>query len=69
MPAEGKFEIVSASAPPPQDPNKGVSNLTVALPGKVSATKIQVELAAPENSAARQVEALDQWIAAGQLRK
>jgi hypothetical protein len=68
-PAEGKFAIVSASAPPPQAPNKGVSNLTVALPGKVSATKIQVELAAPENSAARQVEALDQWIAAGQLRK
>jgi hypothetical protein len=69
-PAEGKFEVVSASAPPPQNPNKGVSNLTVALPEKVMAAKIQVELSPPAEGAAGQgVEALDRWVAAGQLRK
>jgi hypothetical protein len=70
-PAEGKFEVVSASAPPPQNSNKGVSNLTVTLPGKVMATKIQVELSPPDEGAAagQGVEALDRWVAAGQLRK
>jgi hypothetical protein len=67
-PADGRFKVVSASAPPPQRPNAGVSNLTVELPQKVSKAKIQVELASP-NQGAGQVEALDQWIVAGKVPK
>jgi hypothetical protein len=68
-PAEGKFEVVSASEPPPQNPTRGVSNLTETLPGKVMETKIQVELSPPAEGAGKEVEALDRWVAAGQLRK
>jgi hypothetical protein len=68
-PAEGRFEVVSAAAPAPQNPNKGVTNLTVALPSKVVKAKIQVELASPDEKVGADVEALDRWIAAGKFQK
>lgn len=67
-PAEGRFVVVSATPPPPQKQNEGVSNLTVALPGKVEHARIVVVLTA-EGDAPREVEGLDRWVEAGKMAR
>jgi hypothetical protein len=68
-PAEGRFEVVSANPPPPQRQNPGVSNLTVALPGKVRAARIVVRVGPVEEGVGNRDEAgkLEGWIAEGRL--
>ena len=44
-PADAVFEVVSASAPPPQNPNRGAKKLVVRLPAKITRTRIEVALA------------------------
>lgn len=41
-PAGARFEVVSASPEPPQNPNIGAKKLVVRLPGKVTRTRIEV---------------------------
>jgi hypothetical protein len=41
-PEGARFEVVSASTEPPQNPNKGAKKLVVRLPGKVEKTRIEV---------------------------
>ena len=41
-PAGAHFEAISATAPAPQNPNKGISKLVLHLPGPVTATRIAV---------------------------
>jgi hypothetical protein len=41
-PRDARFEVVSASPPPPQNPNTGFRKLVVRLPGKIVKTRIEV---------------------------
>jgi hypothetical protein len=61
--------VVSANPPPPQRQNPGVSNLTVALPGKVRAARIVVRVGPVEEGVGNGDEAgkLEGWIAEGRL--
>jgi hypothetical protein len=66
-PADAKFDVIGASPPKPQAQNKGVSNLIVTLPEKVTSTRIIVVLAAKETAEkAGEVPPLDAWTKAGQ---
>ncbi len=49
-PDQGQFEVISAAAPAPQNPNEGVQKLVVRLPDKVTQTRIVVSLV-PSTSA------------------
>ena len=59
-PDGARFEVIGASPPKPQNPNKGVSNLVVTLPEKVTATRIVVVLAGKETTVSMP-EPLDAW--------
>ena len=67
-PSGAKFEVKDASAPPPQNPNRGVSALVLRVAAQAKATRIVVllepgsRLTAPPN-----VEPLDEWVAKGKL--
>ena len=41
-PEGARFEVLPAAAPPPQSPNPGVKKLVLRLPGKITATRIEV---------------------------
>jgi hypothetical protein len=62
-PAGAKFVTVSASPPPPQNPNRGVSNLTIELPQKIKATTIRVVMGSADGALdAKMPQSLDAWI-------
>jgi hypothetical protein len=61
-PDGAKFEVTSAAAPRPQNPNRGVSKLIVRLPEKTTATRIVVLLAAPDRiDAIKDAPTLAEW--------
>ncbi len=62
-PEGARFAIGDASAPPPQNPNKGVHRLEVHLPGKTSDVRVTV-LLTPQGAAgeAPAVVPLQEWV-------
>ncbi|MBI5685046.1 MAG: heparinase II/III family protein [Verrucomicrobia bacterium] len=67
-PTGAKFEVISASPPPPQRQQPDVRNLTVRLPSKTAQARVAVLLSpAGVAGAAPKLEPLQAWIAAGKL--
>jgi hypothetical protein len=65
-PVDAKFDIIGAGAAKPQNPNKGMSNLTVSLPKKVMSTRIIVVLAAKDIAGdVNDVAPLEEWVKLG----
>jgi hypothetical protein len=61
-PSDAKFSVIGASPPRPQNANKGVSNLIVTLPQKVTETRIVVVLAAKDVAdQVKDVPVLSEW--------
>jgi hypothetical protein len=62
-PADAKFVTVPGSPPPPENPNRGVTNLTIELPGKVATTTIGVVMGSADDAQEAKVPgSLDEWI-------
>jgi hypothetical protein len=68
-PTGGRFVVVSATPPPPQKQNQGVSNLTIALPGKVDEARIVVVLTAAHAPPKEEATPLDRWVEQGKMTK
>jgi hypothetical protein len=67
-PSGAKFEVQRASAPPPQNPNRGVSTLAVRVTAQAKSTRIVVILEPGSRpTVSPKVEPLDQWVAEGKL--
>jgi hypothetical protein len=67
-PSGAKFETQSASAPAPQNPNRGVTALVVRVAAQAKPTRIVVLIEPGSRpTASPKVEPLDQWVADGKL--
>ncbi len=62
-PAGAQFEVISASAPPPQAQQPDVRNLIVRVPARAAETRIAVLFAAPDGSSPNlSLEPLSAWL-------
>jgi hypothetical protein len=60
-PANARFSIVSAQAPPPNAPNPGVTNLVISMPHQLRAETIAVLFTRPGDTARPAVSPLSTW--------
>jgi hypothetical protein len=60
-PPNGRFAIASTEMPPPQAPNKGITNLVVRLPQQTVSQTIAVLFARPEDRVTPPLRPLHTW--------
>jgi Heparinase II/III-like protein/Domain of unknown function (DUF4962) len=61
VPSTARFEVISASPPPPQKPNPGISNLTIKLIAASGEQRIAVLFAADGDKVVPKIEPLNTW--------
>jgi hypothetical protein len=67
-PADGSFDIIPCNPGPPQNANKGITDLIIKLPQKTDSAKFVVVMAAKDIADKQgDVPPLKDWIAAGKL--